>query len=167
MDLEKWLHQFIDDYCSTSPHTPDIQLVKHGDEFIINIDSSQLQQVLTNLVDNGLRYSKQFSGKATLTLVLDRDHHNQLPTLDIIDDGEGIIESARETIFEPFFTTETSGTGLGLFIAKEMCEANQARLNYLINDEGKSCFRISFPHPERRIVADNRLPDTEQNQAND
>lgn len=161
INLENWLCQFIDDYCSTSPHTPDIQLVRHGSEFIVNIDSSQLQQILTNLVDNGLRYSKQYSGKATLTLVLDRDHHNQLPTLDIIDDGEGIIESARETIFEPFFTTETSGTGLGLFIAKEMCEANQARLNYLINDEAKSCFRISFPHPERRIVADNRLPDTE------
>ena len=123
--------------------------------------------MLTNLVDNGLRYSKQHSGQATLTLFLNRDNHNQLPTLDIIDDGIGIIESAREAVFEPFFTTEASGTGLGLFIAKEMCDANQARLNYLINDEGKSCFRISFPHPERRIVIGNGLSDTELHESND
>lgn len=167
INLQSWLRHFLDEYCSTAPQSQTIELVAQEGDFVVNIDTSQLQQVLTNLIDNGLRYSKLHSGQATLTLLLSRDSHNQLPTLDIIDDGAGIAEKDRETIFEPFFTTESTGTGLGLFIAKEMCEANQARLNYLINDEGKSCFRISFPHPERRIIAGNGLSDTEPNKEND
>ena len=167
INLVDCLKRFADEYSSATPQAADIKLITESDEIIVNIDSSQFQQVLSNLVENGLRYSQQHTGTATLTLLISRDKHNQLPVLDIIDDGVGIAENNRENIFEPFFTTEASGTGLGLFIAKEMCEANQARLNYLINDTGKSCFRISFAHPERRIVVGNGLSDTEPKQTND
>jgi two-component system sensor histidine kinase PilS (NtrC family) len=51
--------------------------------------------------------------------------------LSVIDDGMGIAESLRAHLFEPFFTTASSGTGLGLYIAREICEANAATLAYV------------------------------------
>ena len=71
--------------------------------------------------------------------------------LDVIDEGIGISEAERDHLFEPFYTTETKGTGLGLYISRALCEANEARLDYLRDDDNKSCFRISFPHPDRRL----------------
>jgi len=65
--------------------------------------------------------------------------------LDIIDDGPGISEYEKDKLFEPFYTTSDQGTGLGLYIARELCEANGARLNHLAVPTGKgSCFRINF-----------------------
>ena len=51
-----------------------------------------------------------------------------MPVLDVIDDGEGISGEDVENVFEPFFTTESTGTGLGLYISRELCEVNQAEL---------------------------------------
>ena len=52
-----------------------------------------------------------------------------------------------DKIFEPFFTTRTSGTGLGLFIAREICESNNTTLEYLPQTDGGSCFRMTFTEP--------------------
>jgi two-component system sensor histidine kinase PilS (NtrC family) len=49
-----------------------------------------------------------------------------------------------EHIFEPFYTSNPRGTGLGLFIARELCECNRARLSYEPRPRGGSCFRIVF-----------------------
>ena len=78
------------------------------------MDSSQLNQVITNLAQNGLRYSQQQTGKATLEFYVHINPLTQLPVLDIIDDGPGIAEDARDKLFEPFYTTEAKGSGLGL-----------------------------------------------------
>ena len=67
------------------------------------------------------------------------------PYLEIIDNGPGIREQDMEHIFEPFFTTAEGGTGLGLYIARELCESNRLGLDYLSVPTGGSCFRISFP----------------------
>lgn len=150
LNLQDWLRQFIDDYKSTR-QSCNIALITPNQECLTTVDFSQLQQVLTNLVDNGLRYSQQNTGQPKLTLLLDNDSVNQLPYLDIIDEGKGINEQQRNHLFEPFYTTEAQGTGLGLFIAREMCEANQIRIHYLFNNEQKSCFRLHFPHHQKRI----------------
>lgn len=150
LNLQDWLRQFIDDYKSTR-QSCNIALITPSQECLTTVDFSQLQQVLTNLVDNGLRYSQQNTGQPKLTLLLDNDSVNQLPYLDIIDEGKGINEQQRNHLFEPFYTTEAQGTGLGLFIAREMCEANQIRIHYLFNNEQKSCFRLHFPHHQKRI----------------
>jgi two-component system sensor histidine kinase PilS (NtrC family) len=55
-----------------------------------------------------------------------------------------------EQLFEPFFTTEAGGSGLGLYISRELCESNQAGLHLHRSDATGSCFRISFAHPEKR-----------------
>ena len=56
--------------------------------------------------------------------------------LSVIDDGPGIAEALRAHLFEPFFTTASSGTGLGLYIAREVCEANGATLSYVERSAG-------------------------------
>ena len=52
-------------------------------------------------------------------------------------------------LFQPFSTTAIEGTGLGLYLSRELCESNQAQLSYSQHHEGGSCFRILFAHPDR------------------
>ena len=151
ISLRHWLEQFVNEFSTVDYPNADIRLtIKHDCE--VTIDCSQLNQVLTNLAQNGLRHSQQHSGHPTLHLQAYTNTTTQLPVLDIVDDGPGIADDAREKLFEPFYTTETKGSGLGLYISRELCQANEARLDYIRNDEGKSCFRISFPHPDRRLL---------------
>jgi two-component system sensor histidine kinase PilS (NtrC family) len=70
----------------------------------------------------------------------------------VIDDGPGVAPGMVEQIFEPFSTTEAHGSGLGLYLARELCECNQARLSYRPAAEGGSCFRISFMDIRRRVA---------------
>ena len=67
-----------------------------------------------------------------------------LAYLDVIDNGPGVAPEVADQIFEPFFTSHHKGTGLGLYIAKELSAGNQAELNYLPRPEGGSCFRLLF-----------------------
>ena len=115
----------------------------------VRIDKSQLGQVLTNLVGNGIRYSKEHNDELYIHLEGGIDPGTDRPYLNVIDHGPGIPESQVLNLFEPFFTTAQSGTGLGLYISRELCEANQARLTYNPHSEGGSCFRITFAHPDR------------------
>lgn len=147
IDLTDWLPEFIKEYGHLD--SADIQLKLSQDEVKTRVDVSQLQQVLTNLMDNGLRYSQEHTGHESLTIAAGIDSENELPYIEVIDDGEGIPDSEVEQVFEPFFTTASTGSGLGLYISRELCEANQASLNYKRTLAGKSCFRLNFAHPER------------------
>ena len=62
---------------------------------------------------------------------------------EIVDFGSGIPTAVEEQLFEPFFTGSAQGTGLGLYISRELCEGNQARLDY-ISGNGGARFRITF-----------------------
>ncbi len=115
----------------------------------VRIDRSQLGQVLTNLVGNGIRYSKEHNDEFYVFLEGGIDPRTDRPYLNIIDHGPGVPEDQVLNLFEPFFTTAQSGTGLGLYISRELCEANQAGLSYFPHDDGGSCFRITFTHPDR------------------
>jgi two-component system sensor histidine kinase PilS (NtrC family) len=90
-------------------------------------DRSHFHQVLFNLLGNALRHSRRLAGSVHL-LVCDAPADGQVE-LHVIDDGEGVDDAAREQIFEPFFTTRHHGTGLGLYIARELCDANGAQLD--------------------------------------
>ena len=61
----------------------------------------------------------------------------------VADNGPGVPAGTVDNIFEPFFTTAHGGTGLGLYLARELCELNQARLSYQQRPVG-ACFRVSF-----------------------
>lgn len=146
--LKNWLEKFILDFNESTTTDSSIHLDISPDDIEVRIDSNQLIQVLTNLCENALRYSKGKTGEAAVYLQASLTAEN-LPQLDIIDRGDGIEPDLVDHVFEPFFTTEKTGTGLGLYIARELCESNQARLNYIPAATGGGCFRITFSHPGR------------------
>lgn len=149
IDLCEFVDSFIHHYRDT--HRGDLQITVEMAErpCYVNVDPSHLEQVLSNLFDNGLRYSMKATGTASLLLKGYVNRPLNTPCLDVIDDGEGIAKDIEGKIFEPFFTTDNQGTGLGLYLSRELCEINQARLDYKRTSEGKSCFQISFAHPDK------------------
>jgi len=147
--LEDWLRTFADEFNSGRAAPALLSIYCGIDNLQVRFDPEQLYQVVANLVGNGLRYSLQHLGREEIRLVAGQVTQDDLPYLDIIDSGPGIPPSTREHLFEPFYTTENGGTGLGLYISRELCEANQARLDCQGPERGGACFRITFAHPGR------------------
>ncbi len=157
--LEPWLKKFIDDFTLTREDTPILTIKSLQQTIKVKVDTSQLIQILTNLIENALRYSLKKNQKATAQFILGTTE-TELPYLEIIDQGPGVPKEMQERLFEPFFTSENDGTGLGLYICRELCEANHARLYYIPKDHRQNptdelqgaCFRITFAHPNKSVV---------------
>lgn len=111
-------------------------------EIEVLMDPGQLQQAVSNLVDNALRHAASENHQPVITLRLSPIRGHREMALDIIDDGPGIPLEKRSRIFEPFFTTHKQGSGLGLFLARQLCDANQAPLEYVQIPNAGACFRI-------------------------
>lgn len=111
----------------------------------VRFDPDQLNQVLINLVSNAFRHG---GSGVTVTISYGIDPRTELPWMQISDDGAGIDKEAEAHLFEPFHTTSKQGTGLGLFVCRELCEGNQARLDYEACNNGAH-FIITFAHPDR------------------
>ena len=92
------------------------------------------------VVHNALTYGRMPGEPARVTLRVSVEAGQ--PVLDVLDRGPGIPESVRTRLFRPFFTTSSHGTGLGLYIARELCRANQASLDYVPTPGVGGCFRI-------------------------
>ncbi len=114
-------------------------------------DSSQLQQVLTNLLGNALRHSALQTGAPWAAIKFDYQQDMDLTMLKIYDRGLGVTSENRHKIFEPFFTTERQGTGLGLYIARELCEINFATLSYVYRAPSEHYFQIVFSNPAKQL----------------
>jgi two-component system sensor histidine kinase PilS (NtrC family) len=154
VDLNQWLTEFREDYLQSlnkDGENAEIQLSTGDNLPLARFDRSQIEQVLVNLCDNGLRYSKQACGKPLLELRTGTATDGERAYLDVRDYGPGIPEKDRTSVFEPFFTTDKSGTGLGLYLARELCEANQAHLSLVEDGEPGCRFRITFAHHGRLI----------------
>jgi two-component system, NtrC family, sensor histidine kinase PilS len=149
LDLKYWLHRFAAEFRTSAPADRQLHLETQGGTIQTRMDPHQLNQVLTNLVQNGLRYSAQQHGRGQVWLKLFRAPDSELPVLEVLDDGPGVPADQLQHIFEPFYTTENKGTGLGLYISRELCESNQARLDYKTREGSGSCFRITFAHPRK------------------
>ncbi len=122
------------------------------DNIKIRFDKSQLRQILTNLYENGIRHKTETdSSEQDLIVYGGITEEFKRPFLDIIDKGEGINADIAQHIFEPFYTTSNEGTGLGLYLARELAESNQAHLTYVPVPMGGSCFRITFQDPRKHI----------------
>jgi two-component system sensor histidine kinase PilS (NtrC family) len=151
VQLKPWLENFVDELCRNQQLAPDqIHLSVEPETLETEFDASQLHQILWNLCTNGIRHGSEHTGLARLTLRAAATHDNPTPYLDIIDNGPGISADTLQQIFEPFFTTATQGSGLGLYIARELSECNHAHLTYLPATDGGSCFRLTFSDPRRR-----------------
>lgn len=104
----------------------------------LRFDESQLRQIMINLIRNAIRHN---SPDAEFILI-QAQHRNGMIHLDVIDYGTGIDQTALSQLFQPFFSTEINGTGLGLYLSQSMCEANQAKLSYVDQQQSGACFRI-------------------------
>ncbi|MFZ5842690.1 MAG: sensor histidine kinase [Pseudomonadota bacterium] len=151
--LAGFLHNFVEDFKLGRSPAPEILADISPRDIVVLFDVGQLIQVLTNLCENGMRYSIRKVNRPLLELHAGIDKTAGRPFLDVIDYGEGINPEVAEKMFEPFFTTSSKGLGLGLYLARELCEANQAQLNYLPIPSGGTCFRISFAPAQRTIPA--------------
>ena len=151
VQLNTWIEHFMEEYKNSRAEPVDIKVICLEHNIVGQFDPGQLHQVITNLCDNGLRYSKIAGGKASVILEIGVDEKLQRPYINVIDSGLGIALENLKHLFEPFFTTENTGSGLGLFICKELCEANQAFIHYRRTEDGSSCFHIQLAHHERAL----------------
>ena len=112
-------------------------------------DPGQLRQTIDVLCDNAVRHFDRAPEQLNIRIVGGITPESGGPFLELRDNGLGIPKQVQINLFEPFFTTRHDGTGLGLYIARQLCEANHIRLEYLSQPTGGSCFRLSFPNPKR------------------
>lgn len=154
IELAPWLQEFREDFLQTQDNddSPANIVLKIDPQLPpARFDKSQIEQVMVNLCDNGLRYSEQHSGQRQIGIHAGATEDGERAFIDIRDQGPGIAAENRSSVFEPFFTTDKRGTGLGLYLARELCEANQAHLALVDDGQPGCCFRITFAHPGRMI----------------
>jgi len=155
IEVGTWLAAFVDEYRTTHPVDHDeVRAVLPAQPLYVVIDPGNLHQTVWNLVQNAVRYGR-FPEKPARVTVQARTLSEPAGTvvIEVIDRGPGIPPKIAAHIFEPFYTTHEFGTGLGLYLARQMCEANQALLEHHSVPGGGSCFRIRFAPSTARGVA--------------
>lgn len=143
--LTPWLENFSQEFRRGLDDTPPSwQQTVEPTDIVITFDPHQLRQVLWNLCTNACQHGVRPGETPAITLTSGIEPGRGRPFLEVRDTGPGVAPENAEKLFEPFFTTRSKGTGLGLYLARELCEANRAHLQYLPIPEGGSCFRITF-----------------------
>lgn len=149
--LATWLHEFAEDFSHTYElNDNNMQVSILPTETKIQADPVQLRQLITNLCENAVRHFHKEQEQLVIKINGGVTRESARPFIEIIDNGPGIKGDEAKQIFEPFFTTRNTGTGLGLYIAKELCELNNIKLEYKPVPIGGSCFHISFPESQFR-----------------
>ena len=145
VELAAFVQHFVEDYRTSHPLNDDhLDATAPGGTVAAMVDRRQLQQVLTVLVHNALVYGRIPGQSARVGIRAYADEHGHC-VLDVTDRGPGIPDTVAEQLFRPFFTTSGEGTGLGLYIARELCMVNQASLDFVPVPGGGACFRIRLP----------------------
>ncbi|MDQ2695893.1 MAG: ATP-binding protein [Pseudomonadota bacterium] len=149
--LKPWLENFGREFLrGQGEQTPQLEIRVLPEDLTIRFDPTHFYQVLWNLCTNACQHGAYPGQTPRIRLSASLDQVRGRPVLEVVDFGPGIPEAEAKKIFEPFFTTQARGTGLGLYISREMCEANRAQLQYLRPPVGGSCFRITFAKPAKQ-----------------
>jgi two-component system sensor histidine kinase PilS (NtrC family) len=133
-DVVEYLKTFVEEFCQIEKLAPDIFAMELNSHPSVLFDRSHLNQVMWNLCRNAVRHCRR--GQGSIRIVVNAIARDAIVKLDVLDDGPGVPPGLRSQLFEPFFTTATGGTGLGLYIAREVCEANGAKLDYVETEQG-------------------------------
>jgi two-component system sensor histidine kinase PilS (NtrC family) len=150
LSLQEWLDDFETEFCETMQLPASRLAVTVPTEPLeVRADPSQLHQIVWNLCDNAIRHGSSGSETAAIELRAGRLVAGSRPFLEIADRGPGVSEGNIDRIFEPFFTSGRGGTGLGLFLARELAQTNGATLMYEPRAGGGSLFRLVFADPTR------------------
>jgi two-component system sensor histidine kinase PilS (NtrC family) len=144
--LCNWCQKFIIEFGRMNDLSDGWCLLSSEDTKIhVWMDTNHLHQVLWNLCSNALKYGRKQDKFPIIELKAFVNSNNANIYLDVIDDGPGVSANEINKLFEPFYTTSNSGTGLGLYISKELCLMNGGDLTYIDASGHGSCFRIRFP----------------------
>jgi two-component system sensor histidine kinase PilS (NtrC family) len=153
LSLRDWLTNFLSEYREAHQIGADLiveDFSREGDELSVRVDASHLHQVLTNLCDNAMRYADPTPERPIeVRACIGADGH---VLMEVRDHGEGISHDHADRIFEPFYTGASQGAGLGLYISRELCEWNRARLDFEAREDGGTCFRVSFPDASQWVT---------------
>ncbi|MGE5320021.1 MAG: two-component system sensor histidine kinase NtrB [Hyphomicrobiaceae bacterium] len=133
------LKALIDELRQTEEIPANAVIVSMPDNLHFQFDPDHLRQIAWNLLRNAWRFSRKQAG----SLRFDMRTSGNSAQLEIDDDGPGVPPEQQGKLFEPFFTTDAQGTGLGLFLARELAEANHATLAY-VPGTGGARFRLSL-----------------------
>ena len=148
IQLRDWLQKFIQEFSRTNDMKSDwASLNITPSDGTVMMDSNNLHQVLWNLCENAKKYGVRRGKDLHIQLLADINNPQTRPYLDVIDNGPGITADHQAQLFEPFFTTSDTGTGLGLYLSRELCKNNGGDLRYIITSGSGTCFRIEFPSP--------------------
>ncbi len=144
-DLGEWLVKAVDDYMHTEFGSQcEFNMKNIPNDFQVRFDPGHLSQIVHNLWDNAHQHSTQSDAITEIMLKAGFEDESGRPYLDIFNAGPAIPEELVEQIFEPFFTGMNNGTGLGLYLARELCECNNASVSYIQQSGEFVCFRILF-----------------------
>jgi two-component system sensor histidine kinase PilS (NtrC family) len=147
--LGPFLTDLLEEFCESHSVPPDVIRLGNMESCQVRFDPLHLREVLVNLLSNALRYASGQDG--SIQIVAMSPQANRLE-LHVQDDGPAITAEVRAHLFEPFYTTSSKGTGLGLYVARELCLNNGAMLDYEYRmglssngtDEPSGRFVISF-----------------------
>ena len=149
LELRPWLEDFAQEFTRTLElQEGELTIAPVAEDLEVRMDRSHLRQVLWNLCDNAVKYASE-TGGILVELQADRLDGPGRPYVEVLDHGHGVDASTADKMFEPFYTERSGGTGLGLYISRELCELNRATLLYLDRPGGGSIFRIVFADPDR------------------
>jgi two-component system sensor histidine kinase PilS (NtrC family) len=140
VELLAFVRRFVEDYRQVLQPEAGVLQVAGNVPVGSMVDPRHLQQILTVLVQNALTYGRLPDAPARVTLAV--RVQDGRPAVDVLDRGPGIPEGNAGQLFRPFFTTSEHGTGLGLYIARELARANDAALDYVPVPGGGCCFRL-------------------------
>jgi len=135
--LGPWLQAFVGEFVANEAVAPERLALQASRDAWVEFDREHLRQVMWNLLRNALRYARPEPGAVLIALTGVADQVE----LNVIDNGPGVPAQSLGELFEPFFTTDSKGTGLGLYLARELCAANRAVLEYVSDGRGAH-FRI-------------------------
>jgi two-component system, NtrC family, sensor histidine kinase PilS len=137
--LAGWLRSFVEQIASSEKIPVTAFRLHLPAETTVSVDRQHLHQIMWNLVTNSWRHSLQRDASVQIGATI-------LPAgkteVHVIDDGAGVDEESAGQLFEPFFTTESRGTGLGLYIARELADANRASLDFVPPAERRAEIRV-------------------------
>jgi len=149
LPLAPWLDDFAREFTRTLElQEGELSINIPAQDLEVRMDRSHLRQVLWNLCDNAVKYASE-TGGILVEILAGRMQGHGRPYIDVMDHGLGVDTATAEKMFEPFYTERSGGTGLGLYISRELCELNRATLLYLDRPGGGSIFRIVFADPDR------------------
>ncbi|KTG16625.1 hypothetical protein AUR63_00745 [Guyparkeria sp. XI15] len=153
VDLGDWLERFAEDRrqaWQTNGKPFEMSIDTPAGQAFARVDTTHLWQVIDNLCDNAERHGLPADGKLNLRLQLEAAPQGGWQ-IRVCDNGPRISAEDRGALFEPFFTTHSQGTGLGLFVSRELALANRGELTLEAPDanrEAGNCFRLCLPAAE-------------------